>query len=213
MVPGTVHLVDIEGSLRAKHALGGQKDVVLIPAPSDDPDDPLNWSAKRKLLSTTCISMCVCHLLLCQSLTLLTSYTFAVGTAASAIYSILEPIEKSTSLTLSDLNAGTGYMVGEFCVCGRSMLNNPQFLLFGLGCLFWQPLALQYGKRPVYLISMLATTVSPTPTWFPSSLKLMRYYRLLRYGCPIRIPMVNGSPASCYKGFLGLQSNLCVRYR
>lgn len=36
-----------------------------------------------------------------------------------------------------------------------------QFLLFGWGCLFWQPLALQYGKRPVYLISMLATTVSP----------------------------------------------------
>jgi len=34
-----------------------------------------------------------------------------------------------------------------------------QFLLFGWGCLFWQPLALQYGKRPVYLISMLATTV------------------------------------------------------
>lgn len=62
-VPGTIHLVDIEGTLRAKHASGGQNDVVLIPAPSDDPDDPLNWSAKRKLLSLASISMCVYHLL------------------------------------------------------------------------------------------------------------------------------------------------------
>lgn len=62
-VPGTIHLVDIEGISRAKHASGAQKEIVLIPAPSDDPDDPLNWSAKRKLLSTASISVCVCHLL------------------------------------------------------------------------------------------------------------------------------------------------------
>ena len=31
------------------------------------------------------------------------------------------------------------------------------FLAFGWGCLFWQPLALQFGKRPIYLISILAT--------------------------------------------------------
>lgn len=110
-VPGTMHLVDIEGTLRAKHASGGQTDVVLIPAPSDDPDDPLNWSAKRKLLSTASISMCVGTLLLHQLLILMTSYTFAIGTTSAAIYSILEPIEKDTGLTLNDLNAGTGYMV------------------------------------------------------------------------------------------------------
>lgn len=37
------------------------------------------------------------------------------------------------------------------------------FLFFGWGCLIWQPLALQYGKRPVYLISMLATLA--TQVW------------------------------------------------
>ncbi|KAF6240619.1 hypothetical protein HO173_001290 [Letharia columbiana] len=132
-VPGTIHLVDIQGTLRAKHASGGQNDVVLIPAPSDDPDDPLNWSAKRKLLSTASIAI----------------YTFAIGTSSAAIYSILEPIENDTGLTLNDLNAGTGYM----------------FLLFGWGCLFWQPLALQYGKRPVYLISTLATAA--IMVWVP----------------------------------------------
>ena len=111
LVPGTVHLVDIEGTIRAKHALRGQNDVVLIPAPSDDPDDPLNWSARRKLLSTASISMYVYHRLLNYILTLLNSYTFAIGVTSAAIYSILEPIEKNTGLTLNDLNSGTGYMV------------------------------------------------------------------------------------------------------
>lgn len=41
----------------------------------------------------------------------LASYTFAIGIASAAIYSVLDPIEKDTGLTLSDLNAGTGYMV------------------------------------------------------------------------------------------------------
>ena len=63
-IPGTIHLVDLEGTLRAKHALGDQKDVVLVPTPSEDPDDPLNWSSKRKLLSTACISVYVSRLLL-----------------------------------------------------------------------------------------------------------------------------------------------------
>lgn len=62
------------------------------------------------------------------------------GINSAIIYSVLEPISNDTNLTLSDLNAGTGYM----------------FLFAGWGCLFWQPIALQYGKRPVYLFSMLS---------------------------------------------------------
>lgn len=64
-----------------------------------------------------------------------------VGFASAAIYSVLVPISEATGLSLNDLNDGTGYML----------------LFFGWGCLFWQPLALQYGKRPVYLISILGT--------------------------------------------------------
>lgn len=36
-LPGTVHLVDLEGTMRGKHAAGAQAhDIVLIPAPSDE---------------------------------------------------------------------------------------------------------------------------------------------------------------------------------
>ncbi|KAH7321927.1 hypothetical protein BKA65DRAFT_541050 [Rhexocercosporidium sp. MPI-PUGE-AT-0058] len=42
-LPGTIHLVDREGTIRAKHASSVDlKDIVLVPAPSADPEDPLN---------------------------------------------------------------------------------------------------------------------------------------------------------------------------
>jgi hypothetical protein len=70
-------------------------------------------------------------------------YCLSVGIASAAIYSILVPISVATGLTVGDLNTGTGYM----------------FLLLGWGCLIWQPLAQKYGKRPVYLLSVLGTIV------------------------------------------------------
>jgi MFS family permease len=34
-----------------------------------------------------------------------------------------------------------------------------QFLFYGWGCIFWQAIALQYGKRPVYLMSLLMNVI------------------------------------------------------
>ena len=133
-IPGTSRLVDTKGTFDRPHAVqSGRRDVVLIPTPSADPDDPLNWSRARKGLS--CLCMC--------------AYTLTVGIASAAIYSVLEPISHSTELTLNDLNSGTGYM----------------FLAFGWSCLLWQPLAIQYGKRPVFLFSVLATSM--IQVWAP----------------------------------------------
>ena len=48
VVPGTVHLVDLDQSMRAKHSAAHQ-DIVLVPTPSEDPDDPVSISARRML--------------------------------------------------------------------------------------------------------------------------------------------------------------------
>lgn len=53
-VPGTVQLVDLEETLATRHSKS-HKDIVLVPTPSDDPDDPLNWSLARKHVSLACV--------------------------------------------------------------------------------------------------------------------------------------------------------------
>jgi len=52
-IPGTVHLVDVDGTSHAMHSKG-HDDIILVPTPSKNPDDPLNWSPGRKALSTFC---------------------------------------------------------------------------------------------------------------------------------------------------------------
>lgn len=51
--PGTVQLVDVNHTLATKHA--GDGEIVLVPTPSDDPEDPLNWSPRRKALVITTV--------------------------------------------------------------------------------------------------------------------------------------------------------------
>jgi hypothetical protein len=46
LIPGTRLLVD--AGLQSHAAHDGDKDIILIPEPSSDPDDPLNWSTPRK---------------------------------------------------------------------------------------------------------------------------------------------------------------------
>ncbi|KAF4917922.1 putative MFS-type transporter [Colletotrichum viniferum] len=126
--PGTSRLIDVDRSVIGQHASGsGENDIVLIPRPSEDPEDPLNWTSKRKLLATSCVVL----------------YTIMIAIPSSAVYSVVTPIRKATGLSLTDINNGTGIM----------------FLFYGWGCVIWQPLALQYGKRPAYLASLAANII------------------------------------------------------
>ncbi len=152
-VPGTIQLTDPDGTIISQHA--GNTDIILIPAPTADPEDPLNWTLGRKRLSTAC--------------TLL--YTAVVAAAFGATPTVLTQISGSTGLTMNDLVVGVGYT----------------FLTFGWGCLIFQPLALQYGKRPVYLISMLATVAIMPWTPYCSSKGQWIANKLLQafFGAPV----------------------------
>jgi MFS family permease len=124
-VPGTVHQVDLYGTLSNVRHNG--KDIILIPQPSSDPDDPLNWTTWRRR----------------HYMFWLMAWCF-VGTV---IISSLSPanllIEKDTGISVADINTGTGI----------------QYLFFGWSNVIIQPLALNWGRRPVLLVSMLGTSL------------------------------------------------------
>ncbi|KAM3521074.1 hypothetical protein MY4038_009191 [Beauveria bassiana] len=55
-IPGTVLLVDLEHTAATQHA-SDSRDIILVPTPSRDPNDPLNWSVGRKRLHLICLMM------------------------------------------------------------------------------------------------------------------------------------------------------------
>lgn len=141
-VPGTVYLVDVDGRAASARHDANHKNIVLSPRPSSDPNDPLNWTPRRKLLA---VSM---------------GYLYVLGTgiATSLQYSVLADITADTGISTANLVEGTGVM----------------FLFFGWACLIWQPIALTYGRRGVYLITTLLTVPlmvwtaysTSSPEWF-----------------------------------------------
>ncbi|KAF2220132.1 major facilitator superfamily domain-containing protein [Elsinoe ampelina] len=141
-IPGTVHLVDVSTQHTSGPHSTSHSDIVLVPQPSSDPEDPLNWTYRRKLLA---VSM---------------SYLYVLGTgiATSLQYSVLADITADTGISTADLVQGTGVM----------------FLFFGWCCLIWQPIALTYGRRGVYLITMFLTI--PIMVWTAYSRSLGDWY-------------------------------------
>ncbi|KAH7166558.1 major facilitator superfamily domain-containing protein [Dactylonectria macrodidyma] len=125
-VPGTRLLVDWQHKLEA--AAHGTQDIVLLPAPTNHPDDPLNWSPLRKYAS---------YFIVCFY-----SFMVAVVSLSTAVTYGALIVEFNT--TAEYLNVGTAVSI----------------LLIGMGNMFWNPLALKYGRRPVYTMSSLLTMVT-----------------------------------------------------
>ncbi|KAL4875187.1 major facilitator superfamily domain-containing protein [Aspergillus karnatakaensis] len=92
-VPGTVRLIDAGGDLSVKHG-SDKADIVLIPQPSSDPDDPLNWSWRRKA-----------HNRVWQIL-----WTF-IGVAITCALAPAYPmIEADTGIPAANITTGVGLM-------------------------------------------------------------------------------------------------------
>jgi MFS family permease len=141
-VPGTVHLVDVGGQLSSSLHDASHQDIILVPRPSSDPEDPLNWTHRRKILAVSMAYL----------------YVLGTGIATSLQYSVLADITADTNISTANLVQGTGVM----------------FLFFGYACLVWQPIALTYGRRGVYLITMFLTI--PIMVWTAYSSAVGEWY-------------------------------------
>jgi MFS family permease len=73
----------------------------------------------------------------------------AAALSASSLFAVFVPLSEATGLSLTQLNSGTGY----------------SYFPIGFGPLLLQPLALAFGKRPVYVLSAFA--VAGVVLWMP----------------------------------------------
>ncbi|OIW30445.1 MFS general substrate transporter [Coniochaeta ligniaria NRRL 30616] len=111
-IPGTVHLVDVLGTSHLRHEQG-EKDIILVPQPTDDPNDPLNWSPRRRLNSSI--------------------WQMVWALSGAAIINALPPayllIQEETGIAIGDLNTGNALMYLFFGF--GTLLSQPFALNFG----------------------------------------------------------------------------------
>ncbi|KAJ8126633.1 hypothetical protein O1611_g7005 [Lasiodiplodia mahajangana] len=125
----SVHLDEKRGAtlgnvrLRDRHT----NEIILIPTPSNDPNDPLNWSQiyKYYIATLVCLAMFVCNFLAAGP-------TIAILATAREFF---PDVDVSRSIS----------WVAYFFTSTA--------LVQGISNFLWVPLANKYGRRPVYIIS------------------------------------------------------------
>ncbi|KAL4995909.1 major facilitator superfamily domain-containing protein [Aspergillus recurvatus] len=92
-LPGTVKLIDAQGLLNVKHGEGSHE-IILVPQPTDDPDDPLCWSKPRKMTTVICAM----------------AWCFFIGAIISGLSPAYILIEQDTGIPVADLSTGNGLL-------------------------------------------------------------------------------------------------------
>lgn len=103
-------------------------EIILVPKPSSDPNDPLNWSQPFKVYVAvvTCFGMLMC--------------TFLAAGPTVALVQIAK-----------DFSNGSPNL--EAVIPQVAFFFTTSALTQGTGNLLWQPLINKYGRRPIYIIS------------------------------------------------------------
>ncbi|EME40626.1 hypothetical protein DOTSEDRAFT_137122 [Dothistroma septosporum NZE10] len=122
------------GTVRLQNA--ENRTIILVPVPSTDPNDPLNWSKSHRyyIASLLCLAMVLCNFLGAGPSVAIVSTTYSFfGTT------------ETDSAFVADVSR-TAYLF------------TTTALMQGLGNLVWMPLIVKYGRRPVYVASFVLYT-------------------------------------------------------
>ncbi|KAK3394129.1 major facilitator superfamily domain-containing protein [Podospora didyma] len=126
------------GNVRLRHQ--DTDEIILIPAPSSDPNDPLNWPQwyKYYIATVVCVAMMMCNFL-------------AAGPSIAIVDTTLDFFPGATPRANPRLFVASVAKVSYFFTTTA--------LMQGLGNFFWVPIANKYGRRPTYVFSYLIYTV------------------------------------------------------
>ncbi|KAK5663370.1 hypothetical protein OQA88_3798 [Cercophora sp. LCS_1] len=116
-------------------------EIILIPTPSNDPNDPLNWSQgyKHYIAAVICIAMMMCNFL-------------AAGPSIAIV--------KTTMDFFPGAHPGKNPAFFGAAVAQVSYFFTTAALMQGVGNFFWVPIANKYGRRPTYIFSYLLYTIA-----------------------------------------------------
>ncbi|KAH8889562.1 MFS general substrate transporter [Thozetella sp. PMI_491] len=122
------------GNVRLRHH--ETNEIILIPTPSDDPNDPLNWPQwyKYYIATVICVAMMMCNFV-------------AAGPTIAMVSTTIDFFPEANPA----VNPG---LLGIY-IPKVAYFFTTTALLQGTGNFFWVPLANKYGRRPVYVASYL----------------------------------------------------------
>lgn len=123
------------GHVRLRHI--DTQEIILVPTPSSDPKDPLNWPRWFKTYTAfaVCLAMIMCNYL-------------AAGPTLAIVETAQDFFPDWQETGLDDPIAKTAYFF------------NCTALFQGLGNLVWMPLINKYGRRPAYVCAFTLYVVT-----------------------------------------------------